>query len=122
MAIVTGGIISLLFLSILVFPPLGIILPIYKIKKLKNKDLKYKIIVNTVVILVVGLVDYKFLYIYLAFQMIEVIFNLFKYKYNFIKIFDRIVISSLFTSIFLGVSYYYLLKSSNITVDMIKEI
>ncbi|MGL6064334.1 MAG: hypothetical protein ACRC0S_04565 [Fusobacteriaceae bacterium] len=122
MAVITGGIISLLFLSILIFPPLGIILPIYKIKKLKNKDLKYRVIANIVAIAIVGLVDYKFLYVYLAFQVIEIIFNLFKYKFNFIEIFDRIAISSLVTAIFLGIGYYYLLKSSNITVDTIKEI
>lgn len=122
MAIVTGGIISLLFLLILIFPPLGIILPIYKIKKLTNKDLKYKIFANLVAIIIIGIVDFRFLYVYLAFQIIEIIFNIFKYRFNFIEIFDRITISSFFTSIFLGIAYYFLLKNSNINVEMIKQI
>lgn len=92
--------------SLLTFPTTGFLLPIYKIKKLKNLSKNKRLMVEILVIVALFLLSPQLLVLYLVFFLaMEFLYNILK-KYNF-KEYDRIVLNSFIITIMsVGIIYY----------------
>lgn len=127
--LISGIVILFVFLALmLMFPPLSVLFPVYKIKKMKNMDLKSKITVNVVILLILivlaisGVTDMGAVFIYLVLNSGE--FFYYGFKKNFFRLYsyDKMIITSLITAIFYIVVYYYIVKNSSISLEELKKI
>lgn len=122
MLFLTGIITGVLFMVLQVFPPLGVILPIYKIKKLQFSSVRDHLIVNGIAIAISAIVDYNFTIVYFAFLLPELLYYYINAKYSHLKIFDRINIIALFTTAGFAICYYFIFESAGIGFDELREI
>lgn len=122
MIFLTGIMTGLLFLILQTFPPLGFILPIYKIKKLGALGIKEHLIVNILAVGVITIVDYKLALVYLAFLVPEFGYYFILGNFKNLKAFDRIVIVAIATSVTFFLVYSLIFKYSGVSFEMIREI
>ncbi|MGL4945379.1 MAG: hypothetical protein ACRC4Z_03845, partial [Fusobacteriaceae bacterium] len=115
MIFLTGIITGVLFLLLQIFPPLGVILPIYKIKKLGGSKIKDHLIVNAVALALVTFVDLNFALVYLAFLIPELGYYLIISKLQKLTVFDRIILVVFATSAIFFAVYYLIFVNSAIS-------
>lgn len=122
MIFLTGIITGLLFMILQIFPPLGVVLPIYKIKKLQFRGIKEHLIVNIIAIAMVTIIDYNFGIVYLAFLVPELLYYYINTKHQNLKVFDRINIIAIFTTIGFALAYYIVFKMSGVGFEQMRAI
>lgn len=122
MIFLTGIIAGVLFLALQTFPPLGVILPIYKLKKLSGFGIKEHLIVNGIALTMVSFVDLNFAFIYLAFLVPEFGYYLILNKFKKLNAFDKIILVTLATSVAFFAVYFVIFKNSGVSFDMIRDI
>ncbi|MGL5963493.1 MAG: hypothetical protein ACRCZ9_01575 [Fusobacteriaceae bacterium] len=122
MIFLTGIITGILFLLLQIFPPLGVLLPIYKIKKLGNLSIKDQLIVNGVALAMVSFLDFNFSMVYLAFLVPELGYYLIVSKMRNLNVFDRIILVTLVTTAIFFSIYYYIFVNSAISFETLKDI
>ncbi|MGL4252779.1 MAG: hypothetical protein ACRCU6_05295 [Fusobacteriaceae bacterium] len=122
MIFLTGIITGVLFLLLQIFPPLGVILPIYKIKKLGGSKIKDHLIVNAVALALVTFVDLNFALVYLAFLIPELGYYLIISKLQKLTVFDRIILVVFATSAIFFAVYYLIFVNSAISFQTLREL
>ncbi|MGL4980486.1 MAG: hypothetical protein ACRC40_01005, partial [Fusobacteriaceae bacterium] len=122
MIFLTGIITGILFLLLQIFPPLGVLLPIYKIKKLGNLEIKEHLIVNGIALAMVSFLDFNFSMVYLAFLVPELGYYLIVSKMRNLNVFDRIILVTLVTTAIFFSIYYYIFVNSAISFETLKDI
>lgn len=118
--------IVILFLLSLVLPVTAFFLPVYKIKKMQNLSIKKNIAVNIVAMIILTIINPILLAIYIFFYLsIELLYYYFNKKLPNVKKFDRIVITSIVISFFMGIFTYLLrdefIKNINLVMNAYKE-
>lgn len=114
--------IVILFLLSLVLPVTAFLLPVYKIKKMRHLSLKKNITVNIIVMIILALINPILVAIYIFFFIsIEFLYYYFNKKLPNVKKFDRIIITSIVISFFIGI-FIYLLKDEFIkNINLVME-
>lgn len=106
-----------LFILSLIVPVTSFILPVYKIKKMKNLTFRSKILANLLAIIIIAIISPKLLIIYfIFFMLIEIIYYYFNNIRTSIKTFDRIVITTIAVTLTMGIFTY------SIREEFIKDI
>lgn len=112
--------IVILFILSLLLPITSFLLPVYKIKKMKNMTFKSKLIVNILAMVIIGIIDPILLGVYLMFFiLIEALYHYFNYLRPNTKQFDRIIITSLAVTVLMGVFLYTLVTHIDINFDAV---
>ncbi|MGL4402383.1 MAG: hypothetical protein ACRCTS_01390 [Fusobacteriaceae bacterium] len=122
MIFLTGIITGVLFLLLQIFPPLGVLLPIYKIKKLSTLGIKDHLIVNVVALILVTFVDFNFSMVYLAFLLPELGYYFIVSRAQKLAVFDRIILVVFLTSTVFFAIYYLIFTNSAISFETLREL
>lgn len=120
--VIYGIITLILFVATLFFPPAGIFIPIYKVKKSKNISLVTRLVGNIIPIIFIGSIEISLLLIYCVFLFVEFAYLFSKDNMKRLGIFDRIGINSLVTAIFLLVISYIFIEQSGVTMGKLEEV
>lgn len=123
--ILHGVIISLLFMISLTLPLVSFVLPVYKITKVNKLDRKKIIGANCVALGIIAGFNPEALLLYIFFYLpIEILYAIFN-KYKKIKKLDRVIITSIITTIFLSVIIYILrdtiARESQVIMDVYRK-
>lgn len=118
--------IVILFVLSLILPVTSFLLPMYKIKKMQNLSIKKNILANIVAMIVITFINPLLLAIYILFYLsIELLYYYFNKKLSNVKKFDRIVITSIVISFFMGILGYFLrddfVKNINFVMEAYKN-
>lgn len=122
MIFLTGIITGVLFILLQVFPPLGVILPIYKIKKLGTLGKKEHLIVNIIAVILIAVVELNLVLVYLAFLIPEIGYYFILSKLKKFNVFDRITLVTAVSAIGFFLVYYLIFTYSDVSFDMVKRI
>lgn len=123
MFFLTGIIIVLLFLISTSVPILGWVLPYYKIKKLRNRNLNTKVLANITAIIILAIIDVKFLITYFGiFLLIEILYYIFENYANKTDIFDRIFIIGLIVSTLVSIYIYSNMDKLNMIFEELQSL
>ena len=96
MFVVHGMAVAALFMISLMMPIFSFLLPVYKIKKMRELDFRQKVLINIIAIMLIILMNPMLLSIYIGFFIVIELFYYYFEKINYsVKKFDRITITAL---------------------------
>lgn len=120
--VIYGVVTLMLFVTTLFFPPAGIFLPVYKVKKAKELSKINKVIGNLIPLIFIAGTDISLLLIYTIFLAVEAGYFYSQEIMKKLGTFDKIAINSAVTAILLLIVSYIFIEQSGITIEKLEEI
>ena len=113
---------GLIFLLSMLFPPLGLLFPMIKVRRYEKLPYLGHLLLNFIALLLIGGFDYSLGIIYFGFLLVEIIYYLCEKHSTKLEVFDRINITALINSLFIFVAIYLVISSGAVNEESIKSI
>lgn len=122
MFVVHGMAVAALFMISLMMPIFSFLLPVYKIKKMRELDFRQKVLINIIAIMLIILMNPMLLSIYIGFFIVIELFYYYFEKINYsVKKFDRITITALVVTAFMVGIFFLVKKDIDANIGTIME-
>ncbi|WP_339127107.1 hypothetical protein LIY46_12885 [Fusobacterium varium] len=122
MFVVHGMAVAALFMISLMMPIFSFLLPVYKIKKMRELDFRQKVLINIIAIMLIILMNPMLLSIYIGFFIVIELFYYYFEKINYsVKKFDRITITAVVVTAFMVGIFFLVKKDIDANIGTIME-
>ena len=122
MFVVHGMAVAALFMISLMMPIFSFLLPVYKIKKMRELDFRQKVLINIIAIMLIILMNPMLLSIYIGFFIVIELFYYYFEKINYsVKKFDRITITAVVITAFMVGIFFLVKKDIDANIGTIME-
>ena len=123
MFVVHGMAVAALFMLSLMMPIFSFLLPVYKIKKMRDLDFKQKVLINIIAIILIILMNPMLLGVYIGFFIVIELFYYYFEKINYsIKKFDRITITAIIVTAFMAGIFLFVKKDIDANIGTLMDI
>lgn len=123
MFVVHGMAVAALFMISLMMPIFSFLLPVYKIKKMRDLDFKQKVLINIIAIILIILMNPMLLGVYIGFFIVIELFYYYFEKINYsIKKFDRITITAIIVTAFMAGIFLFVKKDIDANIGTLMDI